>query len=125
MFKRSDNEIKELFSIAKTRTDIADMLEIDEKSLRYFLFVLRPENMYRSFFISKKNGGTRQIFAPSKKLRNIQRKLAYILNLMYKPKICAYGFIKNKTILGNALQHTKKAEILNIDLKDFFSQFNF
>lgn len=36
MFKRSDNEIKELFSIAKTRTDIADMLEIDEKSLRYF-----------------------------------------------------------------------------------------
>ena len=31
MFKRSDNEIKELFSIAKTRTDIADMLEIDEK----------------------------------------------------------------------------------------------
>lgn len=125
MFKRSDNEIKELFSIAKTRTDIADMLEIDEKSLRYFLFVLRPENMYRSFFISKKNGGTRQIFAPSKKLRNIQRKLAYILNLMYKPKICAYGFIKNKTILGNALQHTKKAEILNIDLKDFFSQFHF
>lgn len=87
------------------------------------MFVLRPENMYRSFFISKKNGGTRQIFAPSKKLRNIQRKLAYILNLMYKPKICAYGFIKNKTILGNALQHTKKAEILNIDLKDFLVSF--
>ena len=125
MFKRTDNEIIELFSKAQTRKDIADLLEIDEKSLRYYLFVVRPENMYNSFSISKKNGESRQINAPINKWRNIQRKLAYILTLNYKPKICAYGFIKQKNILDNALQHTKKAEILNIDLKDFFTQFHF
>jgi RNA-directed DNA polymerase len=125
MFKKTDSEIKELFGEAQTRKDIANLLEIDEKSLRYYLFVIRPENMYRSFSISKKNGGSRQINAPLKKWRNIQRKMAYILTLIYKPKVCAYGFIKQKNILGNALQHTKKAEILNIDLKDFFTQFHF
>lgn len=125
MFKRTENEIKELFGKAKTRKDIADLLEIEEKSLKYYLFVKRPENMYRAFSIPKKHGGSRQINAPSKKWCNIQRKLAYILTLKYKPKVCAYGFIKQKNILGNALQHTKKAEILNIDLKDFFTQFHF
>lgn len=125
MFKKTDSEIIELLSKAKTRKDISDLLEIEEKSLRYFLFVKRPENMYSSFSIQKKNGGTRQINAPCKIWRNIQRKLAYILSLIYTPKICAYGFIKQKSILENALQHTKKAEILNIDLKDFFTQFHF
>ena len=67
MFKKTDSEIKELFGEAQTRKDIANLLEIDEKSLRYYLFVIRPENMYRSFSISKKNGGSRQINAPLKK----------------------------------------------------------
>ena len=125
MFKKTDEDLIKAFDNAKTRQDIADLLEIKEKSLRYFLFVIKPENMYNSFTIPKKRGGRRQIFAPSKKLRNLQRKLAYILNLKYKPKICSYGFVKGKNILGNASQHTKKSEILNIDLKDFFTQFHF
>lgn len=125
MFKKTDEELIKAFDNAKTRQDIADLLEIKEKSLRYFLFVIKPENMYSSFTIPKKRGGKRQIFAPSKKLRNIQRKLAYVLNLKYKPKICSYGFVKGKNILDNASQHTKKSEILNIDLKDFFTQFHF
>ena len=125
MFKKTDEELIKAFDNAKTRQDIADLLEIKEKSLRYFLFVIKPENMYSSFTIPKKRGGKRQIFAPSKKLRNLQRKLAYVLNLKYKPKICSYGFVKGKNILDNASQHTKKSEILNIDLKDFFTQFHF
>ena len=78
--------------------------------------------MYTQFMISKKNGKSRIISAPNKKLRNIQRKLAYVLSLMYKPKVCAYGFIDKKDIIGNASNHLRKKEILNIDLKDFFYQ---
>ncbi len=125
MLKRTDEEIIELFKSAKTRKDIANLLEIEDRSLRYFLFVLKPDNMYTSFDIPKKHGGKRTICAPNKKLKNIQKKLSYVLDLIYTPKICAYGFIKNKNILDNAIQHVKRSEILNIDLKDFFAQFHF
>lgn len=118
-------EIKELFPKLQTRHDVARILEIKESSLRYFLFKRRPENMYRTFSIKKRNGSDRQISAPQKELKAIQRKLAYILSCVYEPKICAYGFIEGKSIVGNASQHTKRALVLNIDLKDFFSQIHF
>lgn len=125
MFKKTDEELIKAFDNAKTRQDIADLLEISDKSLRYFLFVIRPENMYKSFTIPKRRGGERHIFAPIKKWRNLQRKLSYVLTLKYTPKVCAYGFVKNKNILDNASKHIKKSEILNVDLKDFFTQFHF
>lgn len=125
MFKRTDEKLVELFDKAKTRNDIANLLEIEEKSLRYFLFVKRPENLYTYFEIPKKHGGIRQIYAPMNEWRNIQRKLSYVLSLKYHPRECVYGFVNQKNIVGNASCHTKKAEILNIDLKDFFTQFHF
>lgn len=120
-----NNEIIENFRSLKTRTDVADLLEINDKSLRYFLFVKRPENMYTTFSIKKRNGGSREICAPNRELKTIQRKLAYILSLIYSPKICAYGFIKNKSIIENAGNHIKRGYVLNIDLKDFFHQIHF
>ena len=85
MFKKTDEELIKAFDNAKTRQDIADLLEISDKSLRYFLFVIRPENMYKSFTIPKRRGGERHIFAPIKKWRNLQRKLSYVLTLKYTP----------------------------------------
>lgn len=125
IFTRTDDEIKALFLNLKSRQDVSNILEIDDKSLRYFLYVKRPEKQYRNFVIKKKNGSERQIYAPHNELKNIQRKLAYILNLVYEPKVCAYGFVKNKNILKNAENHVKKRLILNIDLKDFFTQIHF
>ncbi|WP_460264638.1 reverse transcriptase domain-containing protein [Clostridium sporogenes] len=55
----------------------------------------------------------------------MQRKLAYILNLVYKVKPSAYGFIQDRGIKDNAINHTKRKLLLNIDLKDFFSQVHF
>lgn len=118
-------KIKELFPKMQTRSDVARILEIKESSLRYFLFKRRPENMYRTFRIKKRSGSDRRISAPQKELKAIQRKLAFVLSCMYEPKVCAYGFIPGKNIVGNASQHTKRAIILNIDLKDFFGQIHF
>ena len=81
--------------------------------------------MYCSFEIEKKSGGTRQIDAPVDELKQIQKKLGYILNLVYKVKDSAYGFIQNKNIKDNASNHTNRKVILNVDLKNFFSQINF
>lgn len=117
--------IKDQFLAMKTREDVAVILGIKEKSLRYFLFKKRPENMYHTFDIPKKNGKSRKISAPSRELKEIQKKLALILTFIYEPKVCAYGFINNKSFVDNATQHTKRNLILNIDLKDFFTQIHF
>ena len=125
MFRCSDEELISKFYNIKNRSDIASLLEIDEKSLRYILYVKRPESMYISFEIAKKKGGFRVINSPSGSLKGIQRKLAYILNLVYREKVCAYGFIKGKDIKMNAKQHIKRRYVFNIDLKDFFNNVNF
>ena len=125
MFKADDEVIIEKFKKLNSRIDIADLLEIDDQSLRYFLFVKRPENLYKTFCVPKKKGGNRIISAPNIKLKKIQSKLAYVLQLIYEPKVCAFGFVKKRNIVDNAKRHTKKQEILNIDLKDFFTQFHF
>lgn len=104
---------------------MANLLEINDKSLRYFLYHKKTENMYRSFKIPKKNGEYRIINAPNKELKSIQRKLAYVLALVYKVKPSAYGFISKKNIIENAKQHTKRNIILNIDLESFFNQIHF
>lgn len=125
MFSVSDEELVIKFKQLETRTDVAILLDIDEKSLRWILYVKRPENMYQTFKINKKSGGYRNISASTGALKEIQCKISYILNLVYKKKSCAYGFIKGRDCKLNASQHNKKNYILNIDLKDFFSQINF
>lgn len=118
-------EIKQKFLELETREDVANLLEIPERSLRYFLYKRRPENMYYSFEIPKKDGSKREISAPSKELKTIQRKLADILSTVYDPKVCAFGFIEGKNNIKNAERHVNKRLVFNIDLKDFFSQIHF
>lgn len=108
IFKRSDEELKNEFYNLTFRKDVAKLLEIEEKSLRYFLYVKKNEDMYTTFEIPKKKGGARKISAPIKELKNIQRKLAYVLNLVYKVKPSAYGSISKKNIKDNAKKHVRK-----------------
>ena len=117
--------LRDEFYRLSTREDVAKILEIEEKSLRYFLYAKKPDNMYTTFKIAKKSGGTREISAPAKELKAIQRKLAYILNLVYRVKPSVYGFVHERKIKDNASKHTRRKVILNIDLKDFFSQIHF
>ncbi len=118
-------ETKEKFLALKSREDVANLLGIKEKSLRYFLYVIKPDNMYTEFTIKKKGGGQRTICAPNKQLKTIQRKLANVLNCIYKVKPAAHGFVYDKDIVTNARNHTKKKFVFNIDLENFFEQINF
>ena len=83
------------------------------------------KKLYRTFSIPKKNSHHRQIDAPKKLLKNIQKQILIELESAYKPKKSAHGFIKKRSIVTNANQHTNKKFILNIDLKDFFNTINF
>lgn len=119
------NMVREKFFNMKSREDVADILGIKEKSLRYFLYSIKPDNMYVEFSISKKNGGERVICAPNDKLKAIQRKLAVILNMVYKTKPAAHGFVLDKNVATNAKGHVKKKYVFNIDLENFFDQIHF
>ncbi|HPB26435.1 MAG TPA: reverse transcriptase family protein [Bacteroidales bacterium] len=84
---------------------------------------------YRYFTLPKKNGGSRDIYAPSVKLKSIQQCLNYYFQAYYlfiKPEE-VHGFVINPHYLGkrcniaeNAKAHVKKKYVLNIDLQDFF-----
>ena len=119
------NELKQRFLELEDREDVAALLGIPERSLRYFLYKRRPENMYITFEVPKKDGSKREISAPSKELKAIQRKLADVLSVVYDPKVCAYGFIEGRNIIGNAKRHVNRRLVFNIDLKNFFAQIHF
>lgn len=106
----------------QTRSDVATWIGVPEKSIRYFLYGRRVENLYMEFEISKKSNGCRHIRAPYPILRSVQRKLADALMGIFEPRDCVYGFVQNRNIIGNAQKHVKNRCILNIDLKDFFDQ---
>lgn len=122
----SDYKLKALFFLSIERP--AEL----SCSLRTFFFTL--ENIinnpsYKHYSIPKKKGGVREIYAPSENLKSIQKRLNNFLQAYYlciKPNE-VHGFVINpgytKTycnIVDNAINHTNKKHVLNIDLKDFF-----
>lgn len=115
------------------RKELAGLISVDLKEITYVLYKKRIENSYVSFEIPKKNGEPRVIDTPNDKLKRIQRKLSeklykihidYITKNRIKTSI-SHGFEKNKSIITNAYRHKNKKYLLNIDISDFFSSFNF
>lgn len=130
-------KIKALRS-ARTKPDLARLLGVKAEALTYVLYVLKPDTQYTKFIIPKKNGGTRLICSPSERLKPIQSALSELLqdcldeltaakvkeNHDFKSNL-SHGFLRNKSIFTNAVMHTNQRNVLNIDLKDFFDNFNF
>jgi len=117
--RKSDQELIDQFFTLKTRSDVANLLEVRDATL-IFLLYRNKENNYKEFQLPKKSGGFRIIRAPVSTIKILQRKLSYILYLVYNPKLSAHGFVQNKSIRTNADRHIKTPLILNIDLESFF-----
>lgn len=125
--KRTDTEVLELFYNLENRLDVANILEIDLKTLIYILYRTDNNSKYKEFTIKKRDGTSRIIKAPIGSLKIIQSKLNKILQVVYKEKgkPSAHGFISGKSILTNAKPHVGKKQIFNVDLQDFFPTINF
>ena len=76
---------------------------------------------YRNFSISKKSGGQRLIQAPDKLTKSIQKDLNSIFSAIYEPRSYVTGFVKGKNIVTNAQEHVHRKFVLNVDIKDYFS----
>lgn len=113
----SEGELKECFYKLRTREDIATLLQISDRQLRYHLHTRKKT--YTQFEIPKKSGEKRSILAPKTSLKIIQQRLNQVLRSVYQPKPSTHGFTVNKSIVTNAAQHIRQRYVLNLDLKDF------
>jgi len=119
------------YSSIDSKEALASTIGVSVRQITGLVYGIGIDNCYHSFYISKKNGKKRQISAPNKSLKYVQRRLCRLLieklndfYLEYKIKNqIAHGFLKGKSIKTNALPHRNKRYVLNIDLKDFLILF--
>lgn len=125
-YKSFPDQLKDAFRALKTREDLAELLDVDDRGLRQILYSATFRNsLYYTFDIPKKSGGIRKITAPSTRLRTLQRRLLKILTALYTPKNSVHGFTKTRSICTNTKIHIRKRNLLNLDLENFFPSINF
>lgn len=118
----------ERLQAAKSRADLAAILDIQLKDLTYLLYAKNPAEKYSVFYIQKKTGGSREISAPIPQIKSLQRRLADRLEECIEEigakegfvNSSSHGFRRGKSILTNASEHRNKRYVLNLDLQDFF-----
>ncbi len=125
------------FKQITTKQELAALLGVKPTFLTYVLYKLKPATQYTSFTIPKKSGGTRNILSPSIKLKSLQSSLSNLLldciDEINEPKqkprtykqALSHGFVRECSIITNAMMHLNQKNVLNIDLMDFFDSFNF
>jgi RNA-directed DNA polymerase len=117
-----DATLEASFSKLRNLHDIAVLLDVDPKELRFYLYKAKK---YQRFEIRKKSGGSRVIYSPANALKIIQRKLNQVLHAVYKGRAPVHGFARNRSIRSNARRHLECNLLLNFDLADFFPSIHF
>lgn len=117
---------------ADNRKELADLLGYKPQALAYIIYCTPLNDKYTNFDIPKKGGGVRTIKAPSPKLKKLQTHLAHFLYGCLKEidearnnAAVSYGFREQSTVSANAKNHKRRRYVLNLDIHDFFSAFNF
>ena len=77
------------------------------------------------FRISKRSGGSRQIYHPSKKLKTIQYWLIHSVFSQMPIHDASMAYRNGLSILHNAEKHKQSRFFLKMDLKDFFPSISF
>jgi len=115
----------EKFNALATANDVALLLGSTYASLAKAFYKTSEQFRYRTFEIKKKGGGMRKIYAPNRKVKKIQRRLAQLLADAYEPRPSVHGFVNGRSIVSNAERHQNKRLIFNIDLSNFFESLHF
>lgn len=102
--------------------ELAAAMGLSLPELRFLAFERRVSRIshYRRFAMPKKTGGERIISAPMPRLKRAQY---WVLdNVLARVPVhpAAHGFIKQRSIVSNALPHVGQAVVINLDLKNFF-----
>lgn len=107
----------------RTTSELAEALGVSRRHLVYLTY--GSGRRYHNIGIKKRRGGIRTISQPSDGLKEVQRRLARVLEVEYRPGRCVTGFTKGQSIARNAGIHVACRWVLNVDLKDFFPSIHF
>lgn len=107
-------------SQVKTLDDLSVCLGVPKKTLCYYAYHAPNSSKYEKSELSKKGGGKRTIFAPKKKLKEIQSAVKEQLELFYQPRKAVHGYVSGKGIISNASVHLDQRWLGKIDLQQFF-----
>ena len=140
-FEKCDMHFVERFGISAAADMVADYRSehdlpfiFDSYQLSNFLILKRNDLFhlaknasfeYRAFEIKKKNGKMRKLYAPSPRLRSVQRTInrGILSHIPISPFATAYK--RGTGIKANAALHTNKRYILKLDITDFFGSITF
>lgn len=83
------------------------------------------DSHYQLIASHKKNGDIRQIYAPDRLLKQVQRNL--LKHLLNQPALPPYAtaYHKGATLAENARPHLGQAQVLKLDIEDFFGSIQF
>lgn len=116
--RASENGVPKL----DTPKDLAEALGLSIPHLRWLAFHRDAASRvhYTRFFIAKKDGTKRAIWAPMKKLKEAQRTILREIVERLPVHGAVHGFLAGRSTLTNAEHHTNSDIVVEIDLKDFF-----
>lgn len=121
----TSDELKVAFLALRSPEDIAALLDVSYQDFNYWIYRTPMAKRYTSFEIKKKVGSPRVIDAPNANIKILQQKLNQVLQSVYRPKNCVYGFVRRRSVKKNAERHVGVRHVLNVDIKDFFPSINF
>lgn len=109
----------------KTADQLAAQLGYSYATLSSLIYGPSAASSYRAFQIPKRSGGFRSITAPRSELKAIHREILEALTEAYRPTRSAFGFVRDRSIVGAAEPHVGRRVVVNVDLADFFPSISF
>ena len=100
--------------------ELAEFWRIPPAQLSYYAYHIDKRQAYRAFSIPRRYGRKRNIEAPVRTLKYIQRILHESLSRVYGPHPAVHGFVPHRSVVTNAQTHVGQRYVLNIDLADYF-----
>lgn len=108
--------------VIETPLSLAQTMGISLPELRFLAYTRDVSTVthYRQFRVAKKSGGERLISAPMPRLKRAQYWI--LANILEKIPVTehAHGFVRERSIVTNAVPHLQSKVVINADLKDFF-----
>ena len=117
---KTKEELLALLNYAKVVLYGEKAITFSLKQLNYHYTPKANRKRYNQFTLKKKSGAERLISVPNNGLKEIQKCLNLVFQLVHEPNPAANGFIPGKSIVDNALIHAGSFYVYNVDLKDFF-----
>jgi len=107
--------------------DLADALELKLQDVSWLCYDREVTSVdhYKRFIVPKRSGKHRLISAPKLKLKHAQEWINQEILNRIDPEKEAMAFRPGKSILDNAIAHSKQGTVIRIDLADFFPSIKF